>query len=96
MFYRPRLPCGPRFQTRENPKRRYFARRALKAFGARYDYDVSYLSHMLDVSPGAFFKFAGLNKLAQHREAAPKEAVYAAKLVGALAAWLPPACYHGP
>ena len=65
--------------------RRFIARRALKAFSARYDYDVSYMNHMLNVSPAAFFKFAGLTKLAKHWEAAPKEAVYAAKLVGALA-----------
>ncbi len=65
--------------------RKFLARRALKAFAARYDYDVSYMEHMLRVSPAAFSKFAGLARLARHREAAPKEAVYAAKLVGALA-----------
>ena len=65
--------------------RRFLARRALKAFAARYDYDVSYMEHMLQVSPAAFFRFAGLTRLARHREAAPKEAFYAAKLVGALA-----------
>ena len=42
--------------------RRFIARRALKAFSARYDYDVSYMNHMLNVSPAAFFKFAGLTK----------------------------------
>ncbi len=65
--------------------RRFLARRALMAFGARYDYDVSYMDHMLRLSPAAFFKFAGVTRLAQHRAAAPVEAVYAAKLVGALA-----------
>ncbi|MDJ0949476.1 MAG: hypothetical protein QNJ94_11195 [Alphaproteobacteria bacterium] len=65
--------------------RKSFAKRQLKAFSDRYDYDVTYMEHMLDVSPDAFFKFAGLTELAQHREAAPTEAFYAAKLVGALA-----------
>ncbi len=64
--------------------RKMIARRALAAFGKRYDYDVGYMEHMLTVSPAAFFKFGGLTKVAQHREAAPKEAFYAAKLVGAL------------
>ena len=45
--------------------RKFLARRALKAFGARYDYDVSYMHHMLDVLPSAFFDFAALTKLAE-------------------------------
>jgi hypothetical protein len=40
---------------------------------------------MLDTSPAAFFKFARIIDLAQHRESAPLEAYYAAKLIGALA-----------
>ena len=51
--------------------RKMIARRALAAFGKRYDYDVGYMEHMLTVSPAAFFKFGGLTKVAQHREAAP-------------------------
>ncbi len=65
--------------------RKTLARRALKAFAARYDYDVSYMEHMLRASPAAFFGFAGLTRLAKHRESAPLDAFYAAKLVGALA-----------
>lgn len=65
--------------------RKFLARRGLKAFTARYGYDVSYMNHMLDTSPSAFMKFAGVMKLAQHHEAAPKEALFAAKLIGALA-----------
>ncbi|MDJ0895637.1 MAG: hypothetical protein QNJ92_10900 [Alphaproteobacteria bacterium] len=64
--------------------RKYLARRALKSFGGRYGYDVSFMEYMLDASPKAFFKFAPLGTLARHREAAPKQAFYAAKLVGAL------------
>ncbi len=60
-------------------------REQFQAFGKLYDYDVSYLEHMLDVSPAAAAKFSQLADLAQHCEAAPKEAMFAAKLVGALA-----------
>lgn len=63
--------------------RSYLARRGLKAFGNRYDYDIGYMQHILDVSPRAFFGFARLMGLARHREAAPYSAIFAAKLVGA-------------
>jgi hypothetical protein len=56
----------------------------LKRMGARYDYDVSYMLDMLEHSPKAFDLFARLFPLAQHRESAPKDAVIAAKLVGAM------------
>ncbi|TQV80926.1 hypothetical protein [Denitrobaculum tricleocarpae] len=65
--------------------RAFFARKALKAFGVHYSYDVSYMLQMLRVSPVAFFRFAALTKVAQHRGAVPREAFYAAKIVGALA-----------
>lgn len=61
------------------------ARRELKAFADHYDYNVSYMANMLDVSPEAYFKFAAITDLAQHREAAPVDATFAAKLSGALA-----------
>jgi hypothetical protein len=60
------------------------ARAYLKRMGARYDYDVSYMLAMLEHSPKAFFGFAKLFPLAQHRESAPKDAVIAAKLMGAM------------
>jgi hypothetical protein len=62
----------------------WLASRYLQRMGARYDYDVSYMLHMLDHSPKAFFAFAKLFPLAQHRESAPKDAVIAAKLMGAM------------
>ena len=65
--------------------RSWIARRSLRAFARRYGYDVSYLQMMLDQSPVAFFKFAPVMKAAAHREAAPIEASFAAKIVGALA-----------
>lgn len=64
--------------------RRWIARHFLNRFSVRYDYDATYLREMLKVSPTAFFRFAALSRLARHREAAPVEAYYAAKLVGAL------------
>lgn len=64
--------------------RKMIAKRSLKDFSARYDYDVSYLTHMLDVSPSAFMKFTGVMELAQHRGAAPSDAMFAAAMVGAL------------
>lgn len=64
---------------------RAIARNRLRAWSARYGYDASYMEHILDISPEAFFKFAKILGVAQHREAAPIDACYAAKLVGALA-----------
>lgn len=63
----------------------FLARRGLRRFAERYDYDVTYMQHMLDTSPSGFFKFAKLTRLALHRESAPVAAVHAGKIVGALA-----------
>jgi alkylhydroperoxidase family enzyme len=57
----------------------------LRSAGKRYGYDTSYLDMMRKQSPSAFFKFAPLMKAAGHREVAPVDASFAAKLVGALA-----------
>ncbi|NOX93588.1 MAG: hypothetical protein GXP04_00400 [Alphaproteobacteria bacterium] len=64
---------------------KFFARLWLKRFAHRYGYDVSYMEYMLSVSPSAFSKFSKLNGLASHQEAAPRDAIFAAKLVGAIA-----------
>ncbi len=61
------------------------ARLGLKSFSKRYGYDVGYMRYMLDASPAAFFKFAKLTGLSRHNEAAPRDAVFTAKLVGAIA-----------
>lgn len=63
---------------------RYIAGRALDRFSARYGYDVEYMRHMLKVAPASFLKFAKLSGLATHRQIVPRDAWYAAKLVGAL------------
>ncbi len=63
---------------------KYFAERGLEQFRERYDYDVSYMEHMLNISPNAFFKFAKIMDASKHHEAAPVDALYAAKIVGAV------------
>lgn len=65
--------------------RQFLARRLLSRFERHYGYDVSYLREMLRASPRAFFKFAKLSAAAAHCEVAPRQAYYAAKLVGAVA-----------
>jgi hypothetical protein len=64
--------------------RKWFARRMINRFGAHYGYDVSYMRAMLDASPTGFFKFLAVTKLSRHAEAAPKEALFAARLVGVM------------
>jgi len=64
--------------------RKWFARRMINRFGAHYQYDVSYMRYLLDVSPSAFFKFLAVTKLSRHAEAAPNDALFAARLVGAI------------
>jgi hypothetical protein len=65
--------------------RSWIARRILRSASKRYGYDTSYLEMMLKESPSAFFKFVRVAKAAGHREVAPVEASFAAKLAGALA-----------
>lgn len=64
--------------------RQIIARRQLRLFAKHYQYDTRYLEAMLRIAPSAFFKFARLFAAASHREAAPPEAAFAAKLYGAL------------
>ncbi len=63
---------------------KFLARRMMDKFSRRYDYDVSYMRHMLDVSPAAVFKFNKIAAMAQHGERAPKEALFTARLCGVL------------
>ncbi len=64
---------------------RSVARNRIRAFSKRYNYDASYMEKLLDASPAAFFKFAKLVDAASHRESAPIDAYYAAKIAGARA-----------
>jgi alkylhydroperoxidase family enzyme len=63
----------------------FLAKKKLAQFESHYRYDATYMHRMLEISPSAFFKYAKLMDVAAHRESAPVEAFYAAKLVGALA-----------
>ncbi len=65
--------------------RSWIARRMLRATNKRYGYDTGYLELMLKESPSAFFKFAALDKAANHREMVPLDASFTAKLVGVMA-----------
>jgi alkylhydroperoxidase family enzyme len=64
--------------------RKQLATLGLKQFAKRYDYDVSYMEHMLEAAPKAFEKFAKVSDITRHRETAPAEAHAATGLVGAL------------
>src|SRR5690349_7758000 len=64
---------------------RWFMRKRIAAFERAFDYDSSYMRHMVDASPGGFMKFARVMALSQHREDAPMAAWYAAKLAATLA-----------
>ncbi|MEQ1506234.1 MAG: hypothetical protein ABMB14_28645, partial [Myxococcota bacterium] len=68
----------------DGPPRHALVRRILKAFSDRYDYDVASMYYLLDTSPSALLKFALVNLPASHRSAAPRDAWFAAKLVGAM------------
>ena len=65
--------------------RKYIARKMLDQFERHYNYDVSYMRSMLEISPAAFFKFAKLTDISRHSESAPVNALYATKITGAVA-----------
>lgn len=64
---------------------KFIARRMLRRFQARYNYDASYMEMMLDHAPRAFFKYNSVANLSRYRDVVPVEASFAAKLVGVLA-----------
>lgn len=49
-----------------------------------YGYDASYIHDIIDISPGAFFKFALFQMMSAHRQDVPKEAWYAARIAAAI------------
>src|SRR5580704_11164222 len=59
--------------------------RRLRAFERAYDYDASYMHELLDIDRGAFFAFARVTKMGHFRKGAPREACFAASLVGTIA-----------
>ena len=63
---------------------RWLMRRQIDAFENGYGYDASYLRELLDASPKALLRFGRVMKLSEHREDAPLEAWYAAKLAATM------------
>jgi hypothetical protein len=61
----------------------YFHKK-IAAMEREFGYDATYTHEMLDASLPAFLKFALFQGLAQHRDQAPREAWYAAKLAAAM------------
>jgi hypothetical protein len=59
-------------------------RNRMNAFEREYQYDMSYVRELLEISPEAALKFARVMALSQHNEGAPPAAWYAAKLAGTL------------
>lgn len=56
------------------------AREQITQFGAKYDYDVGYLTEMLDTSPGAFDVFQAAQGMAHFRDVLPLDAHFAARI----------------
>ena len=63
---------------------RWIIRNRLAAFEARYGYDLGYARELLAVDRRAFFAYARLTALSSYRRDVPRDAYFAAKLVGAL------------
>lgn len=64
---------------------RCFLHRHLRRFEAEFDYDMDYGHELLDISPGAFLRFARIMGMANYRQDIPAAPYYAAKLVATLA-----------
>ena len=62
----------------------WLVRRRIAAFEHSFDYDMSYARDIYEASPRAFFRFSKILGISSYREAAPKEAWYAAKLAATL------------
>ena len=62
---------------------KFFLTRWLDKFEKTFDYDASYMRHVLRVNTASMFKFS-LGSQAADRKAAPMEALFAAGLVGTL------------
>jgi len=54
----------------------------LRAFGAHYDYDVSYLEALISASPRAFQAFEAGMSMGRYRDAAPIELLMIVKITG--------------
>jgi hypothetical protein len=64
---------------------KWFIRSRLAAFERRYGYDTGYVRLLLDTDTRAFLAYAKVEAMSNYHRGAPKDAWYAAKLVGAIA-----------
>ncbi|RED51408.1 hypothetical protein [Aestuariispira insulae] len=63
---------------------RFFIRQMILKFGKRYDYDVDYMLHMLERTPGVMNGLNAMSKLSSYRKKTPLNAHMAARLQGVL------------
>ena len=56
----------------------------VSAFERKYDYDATYLHEMADISPRDFYRFARVQMTLQSKRNAPRDALHAAAIGGAL------------
>jgi len=63
----------------------WLVRRQIAKFERNFDYDLTYARDIYDASPRAFFRFARISGIAEHRENVPREAWFAAKIAAAMA-----------
>lgn len=63
---------------------RSLARRWLRGFSQRYQYDTGYMENMLQQNPTLFLKFASLTLLSSHRRGIPRAPLWTARIRAAL------------
>ena len=63
----------------------WLVKKQIAKFEKQFNYDFSYGRELYDVSPRAFFRFARISGMAEHREGIPRDAWFAAKIAAAMA-----------
>jgi hypothetical protein len=63
---------------------KWLIRKRLAAFERSFDYDMSYAREILDADVGALLAFARIQKMSEYKRDVPRDAYYAAKIVGTL------------
>src|SRR5690606_11265439 len=87
----PRAPTRPRGVGRARAPRRWtmmkwFLGRSIGQFERRFEYDATYLRHLLEVSPEAFLRFSGVKRLGGYVRDVPPAVFHAASIRSALRA----------
>lgn len=62
----------------------WLARRFMRYFEQRYDYDMSHMRALLTASPRGFRRFVKILAVSGHNEGVPAEAAFAARLVATI------------